>query len=70
MLAGEQVVIDYDFDPPLPVHFECPVCLLVMMTPAQTECGHRFCRRCITQVAADTGKCPVDNQPLTLQQVP
>ena len=28
----------------------CPVCLLALREPMQTNCGHRFCRSCIKQV--------------------
>ena len=29
--------------------FECPICLLTCRDPLQTECGHHFCRACITK---------------------
>ena len=41
---------DEDFDPPAPDVYECPICLLVLRMPMQTECGHRFCKGCILKV--------------------
>lgn len=41
---------DEHFDPPAPDAYECPICLLVLRKPMQTECGHRFCRGCILKV--------------------
>lgn len=38
---------DYEFDPPLDVKYECPICLSTLKEPCQTNCGHRFCRDCI-----------------------
>ena len=38
---------DEYFDPPAPDVYECPICLLVLRQPMQTECGHRFCKCCI-----------------------
>ncbi|XP_008587126.1 PREDICTED: E3 ubiquitin-protein ligase TRIM21 [Galeopterus variegatus] len=38
----------------------CPVCLDPMVEPVSIECGHSFCRECISQVGKDGGKnCPV-----------
>ena len=41
---------DEEFDPPAPDVYECPICLLVLRMPMQTECGHRFCKGCILKV--------------------
>ena len=38
---------DEDFDPPLEKKYECPICLLGLREPVQTNCGHRFCIACI-----------------------
>ncbi|XP_020913585.1 TNF receptor-associated factor 6 isoform X2 [Exaiptasia diaphana] len=58
--------IDEYFDPPLESKYECPICLLGLREPVQTQCGHRFCRNCIVRSLRDAGnKCPVDNVPLS-----
>ena len=38
---------DEIFDPPVSTDYECPVCMLVLRNPVQTQCGHRFCAACI-----------------------
>ncbi len=39
---------------------ECPICLFPPEYPVITECGHVFCRECITQACSDKGNavCP------------
>ena len=48
-LSFQQGFDEY-FDPPAPDVYECPICLLVLNIPVQTECGHRFCKGCILKV--------------------
>ena len=56
---------DENFDPPLESTYECPICLLGMREPVQTDCGHRFCRGCILRSLRGSGsRCPVDNKHL------
>ena len=38
---------DEIFDPSVSTDYECPVCMLVLRNPVQTQCGHRFCAACI-----------------------
>ena len=38
---------DEIFDPAVSADYECPVCMLVLRNPVQTQCGHRFCATCI-----------------------
>lgn len=38
---------DFDFVLPREEKYDCPICLLVLRDPYQTECGHRFCQNCI-----------------------
>ena len=48
--AGSSERIDgFDeiFDPTVSTDYECPVCMLVLRNPVQTQCGHRFCAACI-----------------------
>ena len=40
---------DYMFVPSLEPKYECPICLMCLRDPMQTECGHRFCASCIRQ---------------------
>uniref|UniRef100_H3CA66 TNF receptor-associated factor n=1 Tax=Tetraodon nigroviridis TaxID=99883 RepID=H3CA66_TETNG len=43
----------------------CESCRLVLCQPRQTECGHRFCQSCITQLLGHANPvCPADMEPL------
>ncbi|XP_056151564.1 TNF receptor-associated factor 3 [Lampris incognitus] len=43
----------------------CEVCCLVLCQPRQTECGHRFCESCITDLLSKQNPvCPADMEPL------
>lgn len=58
---------DLDFEPTLENKYECPICLLILRDPMQTECGHRFCKFCIERWLSDEKKkCPIDNEDLTV----
>lgn len=61
---------DLDFLDPKDDKYTCPICLLVLREPLQTECGHRFCRVCISRWLRDSeGRCPVDNERLQEHQL-
>ncbi|XP_070555563.1 TNF receptor-associated factor 6-like [Ptychodera flava] len=61
---------DVQFVPALEQKYECPICLMALRDPMQTECGHRFCRACIYRSIRDAGpKCPVDQSPLSKEKV-
>src|SRR6218665_462289 len=48
--SGGQVPLlgyDYEFVPAVDSKYICPICMLVLRSPVQTECGHRFCNGCI-----------------------
>ncbi|XP_077994746.1 TNF receptor-associated factor 6-like [Glandiceps talaboti] len=71
-LSLEEPIQGYDIEflPSLEAKYECPICLMALRDPTQTECGHRFCRACIRRSIRDAGpKCPVDNVPLTEDKV-
>ncbi|XP_048047439.1 TNF receptor-associated factor 3 isoform X1 [Megalobrama amblycephala] len=43
----------------------CEACRLVLCIPRQTECGHRFCESCITDLLSKPNPvCPADLEPL------
>ncbi|XP_054653693.1 TNF receptor-associated factor 3 isoform X2 [Dunckerocampus dactyliophorus] len=43
----------------------CESCRLVLCQPRQTECGHRFCQSCITDILSRPNPvCPADMEPL------
>ncbi|XP_006816048.1 TNF receptor-associated factor 6-like [Saccoglossus kowalevskii] len=68
--ADESVGYDMEFVPPLESKYECPICLMALREPTQTQCGHRFCRSCICQSMRETGsKCPIDNTPLSFSSL-
>ncbi|XP_045176492.2 TNF receptor-associated factor 6-like [Mercenaria mercenaria] len=61
---------DLVFVPHRSEKYDCPICLLVLREPMQTECGHRFCRACILKWLRESeARCPVDNQPLQENQL-
>ncbi|KAK0155050.1 E3 ubiquitin-protein ligase TRIM39 [Merluccius polli] len=45
-------------------NFSCSICLDVFNSPVSTQCGHNFCRTCITKLWDDQVqyKCPVCNE--------
>lgn len=61
---------DFNFVPSLDPKYECPICLMCLRDPWQTECGHRFCKACILRSLREAGpRCPVDNEPLSEQKM-
>lgn len=61
---------DLQFVPARSEKYDCPICLLVLREPMQTECGHRFCKSCILKWLRESeARCPVDNQPLEERQL-
>lgn len=59
---------DEDFDPPLENKHKCSLCHLGLREPVQTECGHRFCRKCLEHhMRGNAGAplCPEDKEPLS-----
>jgi hypothetical protein len=45
----------------------CPLCTSLLEDPlCGSQCGHTFCRKCITNTFRRISKCPICRQPLTL----
>ncbi|KAK5873224.1 hypothetical protein PBY51_018287 [Eleginops maclovinus] len=55
---------DHFVEPPEPKYC-CEACRLVLCQPRQTECGHRFCQSCISDILSNPNpSCPADREPL------
>ena len=55
---------------PLLKRHECPICLLAMRNPMQTECGHLFCRDCLEPILQRKSPiCPLDNEEISVEGV-
>eukprot|EP00997_Jenningsia_sp_PLL12_P004690 NODE_1955_length_1026_cov_100.370522_g1587_i0.p1 GENE.NODE_1955_length_1026_cov_100.370522_g1587_i0~~NODE_1955_length_1026_cov_100.370522_g1587_i0.p1 ORF type:complete len:317 (-),score=110.59 NODE_1955_length_1026_cov_100.370522_g1587_i0:76-984(-) len=55
---------------PLPEDLQCSICLHVATDAVVTEeCGHLFCKLCITTALERKTECPVDRSPLTQDQI-
>ena len=49
---------------------ECPICLLPMRSPYQTECGHLFCKSCLDPLFLRRNPlCPIDQEVITREGV-
>ncbi|XP_026856119.1 TNF receptor-associated factor 3 isoform X1 [Electrophorus electricus] len=60
---------DHFVMPPEPKYC-CESCHLVLCTPRQTECGHRFCESCIADLLSKPNPvCPADLQPLFKEKI-
>ncbi|XP_034051477.1 TNF receptor-associated factor 3 [Thalassophryne amazonica] len=48
----------------------CEACRLVLCQPWQTECGHRFCQTCVSDILSHPNPvCPVDMEPLFKEKI-
>uniref|UniRef100_A0A2M3Z6H8 Putative tnf receptor-associated factor 6 n=1 Tax=Anopheles braziliensis TaxID=58242 RepID=A0A2M3Z6H8_9DIPT len=55
-------------DGQLEARYECPICYCWLNEPILTKCGHRFCRKCITDwLNEKNSNCPLDNEPLDIK---
>lgn len=39
--------------------FNCPICLSTLHDPVTTECGHTFCKACLTHIMLQNRSCPI-----------
>ncbi|XP_035674783.1 TNF receptor-associated factor 6-B-like [Branchiostoma floridae] len=62
---------DVLWDSPLESKYECPICLMGLREPVQTNCGHRFCRYCILKsIRQDIcPRFPIENSLFTGDQI-
>lgn len=58
-------------DPDLSQAFQCPICFesYLKNEPISTECGHIFCKDCISQCIFSMNKCPVCMKPATFKNI-
>ena len=65
-----EIIKNADFVSELQKRHECPLCLLVLRYPLQTECGHLFCKECLDPIfQSANSRCPVDNELITREGV-
>ena len=64
MASSDQEGYDYSFlEQPDKEHC-CPICLLVLRDPHQTECcGNHFCQICVQRVTSRSMECPLCKTP-------
>jgi hypothetical protein len=61
---------DVQFVNSVPEDLVCGICLAAAQDAVVTEeCGHLFCRDCITQAMVRKKECPVDRTPLSLDHI-
>ena len=61
---------DAEFVHPLLKRHECPLCLLPMKGPVQTECGHLFCKGCLEPILKLSNPiCPLDQEEILPENV-
>ena len=54
------------FAHPLMKRHECPICLFAMRNPVQTECGHLFCKECLSPLLRGRRPiCPLDQEAIS-----
>jgi len=61
---------DVPFCDPVPSDFQCGICLNAARDAVVTEeCGHLFCKQCLSTALERKKECPVDRMALTMEQV-
>lgn len=62
--------LDVPFCDTVPVDLQCAICMQAANEAVVTEeCGHLFCRVCVSRALDRKKECPVDRTPLTNEQV-
>ncbi len=70
MSCTSSAAVEVPFAEPVPEDLQCGICLQAATDPVVTEdCGHLFCRDCIATALERKRECPIDRQPLTINQV-
>lgn len=62
-------VIDFralEYENEIDENLICPICRVPLISPVITKCDHVFCQKCIHQAHSLNPACPVDRQPLKL----
>ncbi|KAL4227597.1 hypothetical protein ACF0H5_013039 [Mactra antiquata] len=54
---------------PLDDYFQCSICMCRLTVATVTQCGHRYCEKCIKEWVNRQHKCPCCNHALTLGQL-
>ncbi|KAI1294943.1 E3 ubiquitin-protein ligase NRDP1 [Halotydeus destructor] len=52
-----------DLNPDLEEEFTCVICCGIIREPVVTQCGHTFCRNCVTRWIKTERNCPVCRKP-------
>eukprot|EP00808_Paulinella_micropora_P020479 g52959.t1 len=53
------------FVDPVDDDFICAICSEVLRNAVETQCGHAYCAKCITEWLRTNSTCPIDQYPLT-----
>eukprot|EP00993_Chasmostoma_nieuportense_P002581 NODE_3364_length_981_cov_52.450820_g3218_i0.p1 GENE.NODE_3364_length_981_cov_52.450820_g3218_i0~~NODE_3364_length_981_cov_52.450820_g3218_i0.p1 ORF type:complete len:308 (-),score=86.44 NODE_3364_length_981_cov_52.450820_g3218_i0:35-958(-) len=62
--------MDVPFVDTIPEDLQCGICLTAAKDAVVTEeCGHLFCKQCISTALERKKECPVDRTPLTVDQI-
>ena len=48
----------------------CTICLDIMYRPVTTECGHTFCKQCLSDALAVKKQCTICREPVTTDNLP
>ena len=70
ILSSTTTLADIPFVESVSEDLQCGICYSAAMDPVVTEeCGHLFCRECLTTALERKKECPIDRIPLTLNDI-